>query len=51
MHKVKKKSAAKAVMKAKIEMWDKTCLKINRELGFKRSKEAWAILKEMINQS
>jgi hypothetical protein len=47
----KNKILANAVIKAKNKMWDKTCLKINCELGFKRSREAWAILKKGINQS
>jgi iron uptake system EfeUOB component EfeO/EfeM len=45
IYKEKKKITEKAVMKATNGMWDKTCSKINCKLGFKRSREAWAILK------
>jgi hypothetical protein len=36
---------------AKNEMWDITCSKINTELGFRRSREAWTILKKMRQQT
>jgi hypothetical protein len=42
----KEKNAAKSVIKAKNEMWDKTYSKINSELGFKRSGEARTLLKK-----
>jgi hypothetical protein len=36
--------------KAKNEVWNKTCLKINCELGFKTSREEWTILKKWDNK-
>jgi hypothetical protein len=51
IYKKKKKIAAKAVRKAKNKMWNKAYSKISCELGFKRSREAWTILKEIRQQT
>jgi hypothetical protein len=52
----KEKKEAMVVREAQNEMWDKMCLKINCELGFKRSREAQPIYiyrgkQETTNQS
>jgi hypothetical protein len=45
IYKDKNRIAAKVVIEPKQKMWDRTCSKINCELRFKRSRQAWAIPK------
>lgn len=51
IYRKKKKEVKQRIRQKKNEDWEKTCQKVNVHLGYKRSAEAWEVLKSLSKET